>query len=347
MRAVDTISDALREKISHQAPGDKLPSVRSLMRRYGTSLHSINLALRKLEAEGLVEVKKGSGIYISARRGVRYIELHRPQYPSLAMDIKEASIEKAVAKEGWKLLVKAHPLTGDTLDEQLNPKACAHVIMTSVFESNPNFYTQLTAQPAPGVALGRVGDIFMMDSVMGDDHNYMSLLVKHLRELGHTRLAFLSNEPVAFTPMQRSEIFTSIAELFDLPNPIVIECDTKRGESSFFKAYEGMRRYLEKVDHKPSFTAMITETPSGIISSLRALHESGLVVPRDCSLASFAIEPENSLLIPSITEAGVSEDSWGIGVVEVLKRRFATPDAPPTCLKLKPTLIARESTAAI
>lgn len=345
MRAAESLTSTLRQKSSAQAPGEKLPSVRAIMKRYGASLHSVNIALRQLETEGLIDVRKGSGIYVSPRKGVRYIELHRLQYPSMAADAKEISLGRAITKEGWKMLVKRHPTEYDDPDIQPNPKACAHIVMPGLFEINPLFFKQITSMAAPVLVYGRMAGPFQMDYVTGDDYQYLSLLIKHLRGLGHQRMAFLANEPASPPLMQRSEIFLNIAELFELPEPIIIDCKTRLGESSMYKAYEGLKNYLGEHGNKPPVTAVISSSQAGVLGALRACHETGVSVPRDCSVVSFGLAAENALMTPSVTEAGAAEESWGEGCISVLKQRFENPQGPSIGLKLPPQLFVRESTA--
>lgn len=345
MSAFDSITATLRQKALSQAPGEKLLSVRGLMKRYGASLYSVNAALRQLAMEGLIDVRKGSGIYISPQKGVRYIELHRPQYPSEAMDVKELSLGRAIAKVGWKMLTKRHLVHCDDPDMLPNAKTNAHVVMPTIFESNPSFFNHVLNQSAPVLAYGRVAGPFQLDYVTGDDHQYLSLLVKHLLSLGHRRLAFLANEPGFFPIIQRTEIFLNMMDLFELPEPTVIHCQTQASENSMFKAYEGLKKHLGNSCQKPKFTALISASTAGVLGALRAFHEAGLNVPRDCSLASFGIQSENSLYTPSVTEAGADDDAWGDGAVQVLKQRFEHPEAPPISLKLPPKLFVRESTA--
>lgn len=346
MRAAESLTLTLRQKSSSQAPGEKLPSVRTIMKRYGASLHSVNIALRQLETEGVIDVRKGSGIYISPRKGLRYIELHRLQSPAIWADTKEISLARAIEKEGWKLLVKRHTTDYDDPDIQLNPKACAHIVIPSLFETNPLFFKQITRMAVPVLVYGRSAGPFQMDYVTGDDYQYLSLLIKHLRSLGHQRIAFLANEPPSPPLTQRTEIFLNIAELFELPEPIIIDCKTRSGESSMYKAYEGLKNYLMEHDRKPPFTAVIVSSQQGVLGALRGCHESGVSVPRDCSVVSFGLAAENALMTPSVTEAGAEDESWGEGCVSVLKQRFEHPDAPPIGLKLPPKLFVRESTAA-
>ena len=346
MNQADRITEILRLKTQSQAPGGKLPSIRGLMARHGGSLHSINVALRRLESEGLLTTKKGSGIYVSLQKGVRFIELHRPQYPSAVLDIKEISLANAIAQAGWKLLVTRHPLYGDDPDFQPNSKACAHVVMSAIFQASNSFYSQIAHQTAPILVYGQSGGPLHLDYVTGDEHQYMSLLVKHLRDLGHHRIAFLSNEHPTHVRDLRAEIFLDIANLFDLAQPVVIDCGAEPGKSSLLQAYKGLKDHLAATQGRLKFTALITSSAKGIIGALRALHEAGFKVPDDCSLASIGRDRENAFLVPSITEVGVDEESWGQEAVKILKHRFENPKGPPSGAKLPPKLSARESTAA-
>lgn len=45
-------------------PGDKVPSVAQLVERYGLSTSSVRAAIDRLQAEGLVERRRGSGTYV-------------------------------------------------------------------------------------------------------------------------------------------------------------------------------------------------------------------------------------------------------------------------------------------
>lgn len=345
MSAVDQILDTLRQKALSMPPGRKLPSVRSMMNRYNVSLYAVNIALRKLETEGLLDVRKGSGIYISPQKNTRYIELHRPSYPSRILDIKELSLRRALDKAGYKLLLRHHSDEYEDPDILPNTKACAYIVMSSLLDTRPSFYSQLISQHVPVLVYGRAAGPYHLDYVTGDDYQYLSLLVKHLLNLGHRRLGMLNNEPLSPHIVQRSDIFHNITNLFDLPQPTIIDCKTHFGESSMLKAYEGLSTYLRKTNNTPAFTALITASPSGVISSLRAFYEAGLTVPQNCSLCSFGIEPENALSTPSVTEVGVDDCQWGQGAVKALNQRFDNPESPVIGIKLSPKLHVRETSA--
>jgi DNA-binding transcriptional MocR family regulator len=62
----DALSQALRSFIAAGAPGDRLPSVRSLQNGHGVSPLTVQHVVRELSAEGLVAARPGAGTFIAA-----------------------------------------------------------------------------------------------------------------------------------------------------------------------------------------------------------------------------------------------------------------------------------------
>lgn len=62
------LMDAVRGKIANRAmgPGDRLPSVRSFARTMGVSPSTVVEAYDRLEAEGLIRARRGSGFYVTS-----------------------------------------------------------------------------------------------------------------------------------------------------------------------------------------------------------------------------------------------------------------------------------------
>jgi DNA-binding FadR family transcriptional regulator len=71
------IADQIRALVvsGEAAPGDRLPAERDLAKRLRVSRPSLREALIALEVEGLLEVRVGSGIYVTRPRRRRRIEI--------------------------------------------------------------------------------------------------------------------------------------------------------------------------------------------------------------------------------------------------------------------------------
>lgn len=326
------------------ATGSRLPSVRTLMKKYKASLQTINSALQHLEEENLIVSRRGSGIYVSETREVRFIMYHRSLHPSRNGDAKEVSLTRAVKAAGWHLAVRRHDIYSDAQEIQQEPQACAHVVSSDLANNRLPFFNQILLQKVPTILMGREAGIFDVDYVTGNDRQILISLIKHMKELGHRRFGFLVNEPVYFEVMQRKEILVEILEMFDLPPAVFIDCETPAGESSLSHAYTAFGQFLKTQQRKLPFSALISASPSGGPAIIRAFHESRFEIPRDCSVATFGSEPENAFCIPSLTECGLDIAQWGEWTVQLLKKRFDGDKSPPLGMKLPVQLSIREST---
>lgn len=65
----------MRELIASTAPGDRLPSERSLSQRWGVARMTVRNATDTLVAEGLVERRQGSGTYVLPQPVVKFLGL--------------------------------------------------------------------------------------------------------------------------------------------------------------------------------------------------------------------------------------------------------------------------------
>jgi len=85
----DQIATQLRMAVlsGELRPGERLPSVRALARRFGLHHNTVSAAYRRLEQEGWVEVRRGSGVYVRERSS------SAPEARALGL----VSLEKAVA----------------------------------------------------------------------------------------------------------------------------------------------------------------------------------------------------------------------------------------------------------
>lgn len=346
----EELAHILKEKILRLASGTRLPSVRSLMKRYNLSLQTVNAALKKLEIENLIITKRGSGIYVSDQRTVKLIVLHRSVAPSLYEDAKEACIRQSVVESGWYLETRRHEVASKEIHHPFapEPKACAHLVTQDLANLRFGLLNQLLQQNVPLVVLGRETDTFHVDYVTTNDQQILRVLVKHLRSLGHTRLALLVNEPSSYFEIKRRiEYFNETIELMDLPSGLVIDCNVQPGEKTTRAAYFGLKRFLEELPHGADlpFTGLIVTSTTGGSAALRVFHEKGIRVPQQCSLASFEAEDKNEFSIPSITDAGTPIGLWGPWVVRALQQRFSGDPTPSLGYKLPVELFARESTS--
>lgn len=78
----------LRELIATASPGDRLPSERSLSRRWGAARMTVRRATDALVEEGLVTRRRGSGTYVLPQPVVRFLAL-----TSFTQDMRDRGLE--------------------------------------------------------------------------------------------------------------------------------------------------------------------------------------------------------------------------------------------------------------
>ncbi|MGW2348265.1 aminotransferase-like domain-containing protein [Actinacidiphila glaucinigra] len=88
------LADALREELHRYSPGEKLPSSRVLVDRFGVSPVTVSRALAALAAEGLVVTRPGAGAYRarSAAAGPRAVDT---SWQQVALTVEEQHGEPA------------------------------------------------------------------------------------------------------------------------------------------------------------------------------------------------------------------------------------------------------------
>ena len=76
VRLYENAADQIQTLILRKkyAPGDRLPSERSLAQQFHISRHSLREALRILDVMGLIEIRVGDGIYVKEINFLPYIE---------------------------------------------------------------------------------------------------------------------------------------------------------------------------------------------------------------------------------------------------------------------------------
>lgn len=113
----DDVTERLVEMIRSgiYQPGDRLPAIMEMARRFGVGHPTLREALKKLEAIGIIEIKHGSGVYVKGGQDVLLVT--NPVYgkaisKKLLLDLIEARIPIEVKAVG----LAATQATSEQLD---------------------------------------------------------------------------------------------------------------------------------------------------------------------------------------------------------------------------------------
>jgi DNA-binding transcriptional regulator YhcF (GntR family) len=100
MPGAEDVLEQLRSRILAQlhlgtlAPGDRLDSTRELAERTGAAPRTVMAAYRRLESEGIVEIRPRSGIFVAAGKSVSRAML--PQLASWVVDVLVQGVARGV-----------------------------------------------------------------------------------------------------------------------------------------------------------------------------------------------------------------------------------------------------------
>ncbi|MDP4505154.1 LacI family DNA-binding transcriptional regulator [Nonomuraea turcica] len=199
------------------------------------------------------------------------------------------------------------------------------------------------AAQMPMVVLGPHEKSAVYDAVYDDDELGAELVVRHLIGLGHRRIAHIGNKPAArgrgrvALESIRAATYERVMREHGLDAEIAMALTSYTEEGG----YEGARELLGR---SPRPTAIFAGMDLAALGALRALHEAGLSVPADVSLAGY----DNTRLaaVSTISLTSVDQDGAVMGrtagrlLLERIEGRTSS-----VRFSVTPTLVPRRSTA--
>jgi LacI family transcriptional regulator len=208
---------------------------------------------------------------------------------------------------------------------------------------SPRSHLDRLASLVPTVVIGRHGRSARYDTVADDDAAGAALVVDHLSDLGHRRIAHIEHHetnPVRLAEMPnaiRAEGYRQAMRARGLPDDIVSTSYTQEG------GYLGTQQLLARPQRPTAIFAGADIVAMGV---LQALAEAGLSVPHDVSLAGYDNTTVAALGPISLTSVDQAGHHIGTTAARLLLDRIADRARPTAQIKISPTLIPRRTTAA-
>ena len=177
-------------------------------------------------------------------------------------------------------------------------------------------------------------DVF--DTVTVDEDRALSLAVGHLRDLGHTDIAFLGegdrpNTRARAAGYRRAMEAKGVSEFVTM-HP----CSVLQGDG-----YEAMRSLIE-ADRIPG--AIVAISDGAARGAVMALADAGLSVPDDVSIVGYDDSMHAVAGQPLLTTIHVPRRELGATTVRLLDERREGRTTASTVM-LRPSLVVRESTS--
>lgn len=206
-------------------------------------------------------------------------------------------------------------------------------------------HLEQVAGAVPTVVVGRHGRSALYDTVGDDDVAGASLVVQHLAELGHRRIAHIEHhetDPTRSVEMpnaQRADGYRQAMRNLGLDEEIdvVSTSYTQQG------GYAGAKELLARPQRPTAVFAGADIVAMGV---LEAVAEAGLSVPGDLSVAGYDNTTFAALGPISLTSVDQAGGEIGRNAARLLLERIANRGKPSVQVKLSPTLVTRRTTAA-
>lgn len=333
-------------------PGQQLPGVRQVARDYGVGLRTAARAFELLTEDGLIDTRQGLGAFVRDGDSSRvktdvFLCLH-PAFLNrghwLAFERLRGVFEAASGREAV-----LHPVNTD--EEFLAAVGGSKRPAILLFDHNYGVdhldgvvrYARETGAPCCVISGRNVpGGMLTVDNHRADG---FEALTSHLAELGHRRIALLNYHPAAapqnmsaanrqgwLRGLKRAGIEFNPQLCVDAPEP------EEFGPAATIHALDTLLAV------KPRPTAILCNNDARALLVLKLLHERGLRVPHDLSVAGCDNRPEGGRSDPALTTIDTRLAEQGEAALMYVLDCAAGRNRPPP--SVRPRLVVRASTAS-
>lgn len=264
--------------------------------------------------------------------GVMLNDLHNPYFTEMAEGVAEAAEEaglQVLMNSGWQREEGESKAMEALLELRTDG-----VVLAAPRVSDDTLHSFATQMPTAVVA--HFGRPNVFDTVSNDEEYGAGLVVDHLVDLGHERIAHISAGLATGGPERCSGFMTAMTR-YGLA-PIVVE-----GE---FKEEAGFTATAQLMSLREPPTAIFASNDLAAVGVLSYLRAEGIRVPEDVSLVGY----DDTLLARigpvSLTTVHQPRQQYGRRALELLTERMAgRSDAKHELIQ--PRLITRSTTARV
>jgi LacI family transcriptional regulator, galactose operon repressor len=203
----------------------------------------------------------------------------------------------------------------------------------------PDYVEQLRAEEFPFVLIDYDAEAPGCTVVNATNRSGARVAIRHLLDLGHRRIGFITGRPNVGATMER---LAGYREAMAEAGLAVSDQDIVPGT---FMEPGGYAAAMTLLCRPTPPTAIFASNDAAAIGVLRAARELGVSVPGDLSLVGFDDIPEASYVTPTLTTVRQPLREMGRIAARHLMTTLDDPRQLPTRLVLETELVVRESTA--
>jgi LacI family transcriptional regulator len=190
------------------------------------------------------------------------------------------------------------------------------------------------------VMVNRRPEALDVPSITPDDAAGVEQAVRHLADLGHTRIAHVAGPANTSTGVSRARAFrAAVRELGLDDDPALLVTADSWNEAA---GAVGLRRLL---DAGAQFTAIFAGNDLIALGCYDVFRERGIECPADMSVVGFNDMPFLDKLQPPLTTIAIPHQQIGAEAARLLLEVIADPSRPARSVLLPLSLVVRGSTA--
>jgi DNA-binding LacI/PurR family transcriptional regulator len=252
-------------------------------------------------------------------------------------------VEDVLVEEGYFYLTASHRRRPDLLEEY------PRLLMDRSVEGFVTIDTTLVHEfPVPVVAVAGHRKIAGVTNVVLDQLRAAELILRHLHQLGHRKIAFMRGGSHSSDADERWECLMKVAQELKLairPEWLVqLELRVSTPELGYVPAFELINRRIAAGAAADQFTAIVCYNDIAAIGAIKALREHRLRVPEDISVVGFDDIQAAAFQNPSLTTIRQPLRSMGATAARVLLQRIRGQKVDTETVPVMPELVIREST---
>ncbi|MGG1312722.1 MULTISPECIES: LacI family DNA-binding transcriptional regulator [Cohnella] len=206
---------------------------------------------------------------------------------------------------------------------------------------NLDILTQLQERGVPFVMISRETFALAADTVVADDFVGGMLAARHLAELGHRRMAILSENLKVSSSRERIRGFKQ--GLLDMGVPFddadIVICE--------YRIEEGRRGAQELLARADKPTAIFCCNDLLAIGAMQVARQLGVKVPDDLSIVGFDDTILASVTNPPLTTVAQPIEQMGKQAFQLLIHNLDNADAAKQRVVIRPELTVRQSTGPV
>ena len=199
----------------------------------------------------------------------------------------------------------------------------------------------------PSVILNRNSVNEECSSVDCDEILGLVMLIRHLKEVGHERIAYFSDSSFNKQSLQPRKSF-EVMKAFSIAGvntQRIWDFDLKPGEED--RAFKKIADEFNSNSIAERPTALVLCGDTYATFAYKVFSECGISIPKDLSVAAFDDEPFSARLSPPLTTMRKPLEAMCETAMELLFDAIKNNDTTNQRVLLKPTLVERESVGSV